>query len=434
MKTTFLGCLAGLVAIVACGGDSTPPPAPPMPPETATASAASPATAEATATTAPPAPAKPTYPPSTAVNELTLSMLRALRSEKGNVFFSGASIRDALGMTALGAKGKTLDELVKTLAVDPDPAKNAAAAKAERAAWTKAAGKATLKIADRLWLQKSFTIEQPFTQAAASGYGASAATIDFLKPDPARATINGWVAGQTQNRIKDLLPPGSITDLTRVVVSDAIYFKGTWATQFAKADTKNEPFHAAAGTKNVATMHRTGGMSYAENDEVQLVSLPYKDSDLTLLVALPKNAGDLDAMLGEVSGGEVAAWTKSLGAAHVALSLPKFTYSWGRSIKPELASLGVKTAFDADAADFSGIAKPKTPDQKLYLSDVFHKAFVLVDEAGTEAAAATAGVINLPNAVMRTVVMNVDHPFLFFVENGKTGDVLFAGRVSDPSP
>ena len=424
---SFLG-----VALVACGGDSTPPPAPPMPPEATTAAPA--ATAPTTAATvAPPTPAKPTYPASTPVNELTLSMLRALRFEKGNVFLSGASIRDAMAMVALGARGKTLDEIAKAVSVDPDPAKNVAAAKAERAAWTKDAGKATLKTADRLWIQKAFTVEQPFTQAAQSGYGAAPATLDFSKPDPARTTINAWVSAQTQGHIKDLLPAGSVTDRTRVVVTDAVYFKAAWVTPFVKTDTKDEPFQAAGGSKNVPTMHRTGAMSYAENDEVQLVSLPYKDSELTLLVALPKKAGDLDAMLGEVSGGEVAAWTKSLHEAHVALSLPKFTFSWGRSIKPELEALGVKTAF-AEDADFSGIAKPKTPNDKLYLSDVFHKAFVLVDESGTEAAAATGGVINARNAVLQTIVMKVDHPFLFFVENAKTGDVLFAGRVADPKP
>ena len=220
---------------------------------------------------------------------------------------------------------------------------------------------------------------------------------------------------------------------TRLVITDAVYFKAAWVAPFAKNETKDEPFQAAGGSKNVPMMHRHGEMAYADNAEVQLVSLPYKDSDLSLLVALPKKAGDLDEMLTEISGGEVEAWTKSLKSTQVVLSLPKFTYSWGRSIKPELKALGMTTAFGEDA-DFSGIAKPKTPQDKLYVSDVFHKAFVLVDETGTEAAAATGAVIGVRSMVMGQAVMTVDHPFLFFVQNAKTGEVLFAGRVADPKP
>lgn len=442
----LLPLLVSFVAVAAAAGcgeqESTapPPPPPPPPPPAMTApppppapSAASPSdSADAGAT---PAAQGATYPASTPLNELTMNMMRALKGEKGNLFFSGASLRGALGMTALGAKGPTLDEMAKALAVDGTPAKNQANAKAERDAWTAAAGKATLTIANRAWIQKSFAVEKTFLDAAKAGYGAEPASIDFAgAPDPSRKTINAWVSAQTKGHIADLLPSGSIDPLTRLVLTNAVYFKGNWAEPFTKTDTKDESFVAATGAKSVPTMHRTGSMAYAENADVQLVQLPYKDSDLVMLVALPKRAEQMDALAGSISGGQVDAWRASVKTSRVVLSLPKFTYAWGRSVKAELEALGIKTAF-GDGADFTGMAKPKKAGDELKISDVFHKAFVLVDETGTEAAAAT-GVVMTTKAVMFTnqVVMKVDHPFLFFVVNGKSGDVLFAGKVVDPKP
>src|SRR5262249_47290509 len=157
--------------------------------------------------------------------------------------------------------------------------------------------------------------------------------------------------------------------------------------------------------------------------DVTLVQLPYKESDLALLVALPRTAGRLEGLESEMSGGTIDAWAKSLSITKVILSLPKFTFSWGRSIRPELEQLGIKTAF-SNQADFSGLSAKA--GKNLFLSDVFHKAFVLVDEVGTEAAAATGAVV-ATKALQRQTVMNVDHPFLFFIRNTKTGDVLFSG-------
>ena len=375
----------------------------------------------------------PAFPASSPENELTASLLRAFTAEKGNVFFSGASLRGALGMTALGAKGKTLDELAKTLSLDPDPAKNAAAAKAERAAWASAAGKAQLSIANRAWMARAFPIDKAYAAEVTDGYGTAPSTLDFVgAAEPSRQKINGWVSTATNGRIKDLLPSGSITSLTRLVLTNAVYFKGDWTEPFPKKDTKDEPFQLEAGPKNVPTMHRTGSMAYGETDDAQVVSLPYKDSTLAMVVVLPKRAGDLSAMLGKVSGGEIDAWIKKTSSARVVLSMPKFTYSWGRSVKNELMTLGIRSAF-GDDADFTGIA-PATKE-RLSISDVFHKAFVLVDETGTEAAAAT-GTVMVASAIHyeKQVVMKVDHPFLFFVVNAKTGDVLFAGKVADPKP
>jgi serpin B len=432
LRTLIPLALCGLT-LTACGGDAPPPQAPaspPAPPPAAVASAPADMPAVAPPVEAPKVAAKPSYAASTPGNEFAMSMLRALHGEKGNVFFSGESLRGALGMTALGAKGQTLAELTQTLHLDPDPAKNAANEKAELAAWKRAAGKAELVIANRLWVDTRFALDKTFLGEAQSGYGAQAVPSDFLKaPDPSRLKINAWVSETTKGKIKDLLPSGSISLQTRLVITNAVYFKGNWATAFKKAATSDEAFQTDAGSVSVSTMHRTDTMSYAENDDVRLVELPYKDSDLTMLIALPK-ARQLGAVEAQVGGGQVDAWAKSLSSAKVTLSLPKFTFAWGRSVKPELDALGIHAAF-TDKADFSRLAAPK--GEALFVTDVVHKGFVLVDETGTEAAAATAVLISPASAVLEeSVVLKVDHPFLFFIRNGKTGEVLFTGRVANP--
>ena len=417
--------------MIACAESTPPIPSAPPPPATAEAPPAPLPSIDPRAAPTPPAQqTKQTFPASTPGNELTLRMLQALRGEKGNHFLSGASLRGALGMATLGARGTTLDELAKSLSVDPDPAKNAAAAKREALAWKSGAGKAELAIANRLWVEKAFPLDKAFLTQASDGYGASAENVDFSRsPDPSRQKINKWVSDSTKGKIPELLPAGSVDPLTRLVLTNAIYFKGSWVEAFKKDDTKDEAFQAPAGSVNVPTMHRTGTMSYAVNDEVALVQLPYKDSDLALLVALPRKAEQLAEIESEVSGGEVDAWAKSLAPVKVALSFPKFTFSWGRSVKKELSDLGIKAAF-SNGADFTGLSAKA--GKELMIADVFHKTFVLVDEAGTEAAAATGGVMSVMSAMPQQTIMKIDHPFLFFIRNTKTGELLFAGRVVNP--
>jgi serpin B len=427
-------------ALLHCGAESAgPPPAVPapttaQPPVMASPVASDPAPAAANTgadpTTRDPAKAA-ALATSTPVNDFSASMYRALHGEKGNLFFSGESLRAALGMTALGAKGKTLDEMAKALGEDPDPAKNVAAAKSEADAWKRAAGKAELSIANRLFVANGFPVEKAFLTEADAGYGAAAAKTDFVgAPEPSRLTINGWVENATKGKIKDLLPPGSVTTTTRVVLTNAIYFKGSWALAFAKSDTKDAPFQTDAGATNVPTMHKVDRIRYGENDDVRVAELPYKDSDLTMLVALPQRPELLGAIEEHLTGAQIDGWAKGAQEAKVYLAMPRFTFTWGRSVKPELAALGIKTAFTGDA-DFSALSVPK--GEPFYVSDVFHKAFVKVDETGTEAAAATGVVVAVRATAMEQVVtLKLDRPFLFFVRNGKTGDVLFSGRVANP--
>ena len=431
-----IGLLA--FALFHCGAESAsqapalPPPTTAQTPAPSPASKdAAPAAAGTSAGAKPDPAAAPAFATSAPGNEFSAKMFSALSGDKGNLFFSGESLRAALGMTALGAKGKTLDEMARALGEDPDPAKNVAAAKAEMEAWKRAAGRAELSIANRLFVANGYPIDRGFLSEAEAGYGAAAAPTDFAgAPEPSRLAINGWVEGATKGKIKDLLPSGSVTPLTRLVLTNAIYFKGSWATAFPKSATTDAPFRTDAGTTNVPTMHRIDRLKYGESDDVRVAELPYKDSELTMLVALPQRPELLGAIEEHLSGGQIDAWAKSTHDAKVDLAMPKFTFTWGRSVKPELEALGMRTAFGA-SADFSAMSAPK--GEPLYVSDVFHKAFVLVDETGTEAAAATGVAVAVRAvAVEQVVALKLDRPFLFFVRNGKTGEVLFGGRVANP--
>jgi serpin B len=368
------------------------------------------------------APAPPTGPS----NGLTAALARALHAEPGNVFFSAESVRTALGMTALGARGGTLDALSKVLGVDAEPQANAAAARAASLAWTTAAGKSELAIANEVWLDKTFTLDRGFAAAALSGYGVTPVQVDFAQPETSRGTINGWVSQATKGKIRDLLPKGAISSATRVVLTNAVYFKGRWAHAFDKPSTTPAPFHAADGDVTVPMMHRRGDMAYAEDADAQLVELPYLESDMAMLVALPKSDRTPSALAGSLTSARIEGWAKSLALSHVALAMPRFTFTWGRSITRELEAIGLRAVF---GGDFSGMGASKGAPATL--SDVFHKAFVLVDEAGTEAAAAT-GVVMRATAARMGPTVTLDRPFLFFVRNAKTGDVLFSGWVSKP--
>ncbi len=217
--------------------------------------------------------------------------------------------------------------------------------------------------------------------------------------------------------------------MTRMVLTNAIYFKGLWAEAFAKKDTRDAPFHTPAGNVSVPTMHRFASMRYGQADKVRFVELPYKDSELAMLVVLPAEGESLAELVQGLTSAELAKWSASLRERKVQLALPKLEFSWGRSVKPELMALGIRKAFGLQA-EFGGMVA--SGNQDLKIDDVFHKTFVLVDEVGTEAAAATGVVMVLKSAANLPVEMKVDRPFLFFIRNTKTGDVLFAGRVENP--
>jgi len=372
-----------------------------------------------------------------AANAFTTKLYAKLRRTPGNIMMSGTSVRQPLALTAVGARGETARELSTALDLPADAAKATAAAKAESAAWQEARGKAELVVANRLWSDKTFTLKDDFKDAATAAFGAGVEPVDFAHaPDVARRTINAWVAEKTASKIPELLAEGAVDKRARLVVTNAIYFKGRWSSPFAKDLTKDEPFKAtAARSVNVPTMHMTSQLQLGQVGKLKVLGLRYDGSHLAMMVVLPDDAAGLAKGGESLSPETFESWTKALAPQRVAVSLPRYTFTWGGPLDTPLQELGMRTAFSGKA-DFSGIADPPTPAERLQISRVVQKTWVSVDEIGTEAAAASGATMSVTSAQMGPVAeFKADHPFLFFVYDsrpGKGGRILFAGRVTDP--
>jgi serpin B len=253
--------------------------------------------------------------------------------------------------------------------------------------------------------------------------------VDYIHAaEASRQTINQWVSDQTEGKIKDLLPQGSINELTRLVLTNAIYFNAAWASQFEKAMTQNGPFHRLDGsTVTVPMMHQMKSFRYAEGADYQAVELPYDGNQLSMVIILPAadRFNSFEAGLDSVQVKDIIA---SLQSSQVNLAMPRFKIESEFGLKPALGSLGMAAAFSPDEADFSGMDGQKD----LYISDVVHKAYVSVDEAGTEAAAATGVIVGTTSLPTNIKNVTLDHPFIFLIRDIPTGTILFLGRVMDP--
>jgi serpin B len=272
----------------------------------------------------------------------------------------------------------------------------------------------------------------------AARFGASLEALDFrTAPDAARATINAWVEAHTQRRIRDLLPGGAITPDTRLALVNALYFLADWATPFERAATSSAPFHVSPATrKDVPTMRRMARYRVARGEGVRMLEMPYAGQEVAMLIVLPEERDGLSSVERALSGDTLAAWRGALQSQHVDLTLPRFQVDppSALALGGPLVSLGMGVAFDRERADFTGIASPPDPDERLCIAEVFHKAFVKVDEKGTEAAAATAVLMMRGGAAPPpSMPFRAEHPFLFVIVDQSTGLVLFVGRVVDPS-
>lgn len=357
-----------------------------------------------------------------------------LRGEAGNLFLSPFSVSTALGMVALGARGKTLEEMetvlhlpanapkafgaiLKSLNDEPDAKKRGF----------------TLSTANALWAQQGYPWRPEYKKAAADDFGAGLFDVDYkTNAEAARATINAWVEKETREKIKNLMPQGSITAMTRLVLTNAIYFKGDWVDPFKKESTKDQPFTLADGKKvNAPLMHRVGGYLYAETDTYQILDLPYTGRRVSMTVVLPNKPDGLAAVEKELTGEKLTAALKGLRfEKQVHVHLPKFKVAKSFTLNAPLKALGMKAAFDG--ADFGGM---HTGGEQLNITTVVHKAFVDVNEEGTEAAAATGIAIGATSAAPppKPKYFRADRPFLFLIRDQKTSSVLFLGRLSEPA-
>ncbi len=357
-----------------------------------------------------------------------------LGAKAGNLFFSPFSISTALGMTAAGARGKTFEEMEKVLHLPADaPAAFGAVLKSLNDEPDAKKRGFTLTTANALWAQNGYPWNPEYKKRVATDYGAGLFDTDFKSdPEAARATINLWVEKETREKIKELLPKDVVTRRTRLVLTNAIYFKGDWDVKFKKENTKDLSFTLADGKKvDAPLMHRVGAHFYAEADGYQVLDLPYAGNRVSMTVILPKKPDGLAAVEKELTGDKLGAVLKGLRREReVHVHLPRFKVEKSYLLNDPLIALGMKAAFTD--ADFSGM---HTGAEDLKISAVLHKAFVDVNEEGTEAAAATGVVIVTTSAAPPPMpkYFRADRPFLYLIRDHKTGSVLFMGRLSEPA-
>jgi serpin B len=373
-------------------------------------------------------------------NAFAIDLLQKLKGQKGNLALSPFSIATALEMAAAGAKGETLAQMKRVLHLDGANDVPLDVAGALVSSYAASSNGVTIKVANRLFGERSFAFERPYLARMQGAFGAPLESVDFVhRPEDARGRINGWVAGATNDRIKELVPAGGVTDDTRLVLGNAIYFLGDWANAFEKEQTRSAPFSTSGtATKQVPTMHATETFAFATAPGVKILDLPYRGGTLAMTVVLPDAVDGLDAVTSKLTPAALDGWVGALRSTRVSVALPKLEIDPAAplSLAPVLASLGMPLAFDARQADFTGLANPANPRDRLFVSAVFHKAFVKVDEKGTEAAAATGVVMARPTAVLVQPPLQsfqADHPFLFFIRDTRTNLILFAGKVADPA-
>jgi serpin B len=353
------------------------------------------------------------------------------QKSKGNLFYSPISISTALAMTYAGAGGETAKQMAQALhfSLPPDQL-HAQFGKLLAQLNDNQGGKRPyqMAVANRLWGQQGLALKQPFRDITSKHYGAGLELLDFVsQPEQSRQTINSWVEDQTNKKIVDLLPPGSITPDTRLVLTNAIYFKGNWVRQFNPQMTQEADFKVSAEKKVKAKlMYQKDQFKYYEDPSVQVLEMPYKGGDVAFMVVLPKRIDGLAEVEAKLDATKLAEYVKGLRDQRVIVNLPKFTMTASYQLNEPMSNLGMKDAFTL-AANFSGIA-----DAKLKISQIVHKAFVAVDETGTEAAAAT-GIKVEATSVQVLPTFRADHPFLFFIRDVRSGNILFVGRVVEPT-
>jgi len=390
-------------------------------------------------------------------NQFALQLYQKLRDEEGNLFLSPYSISTALAMTYAGARGNTQQQMARVLCLPTHAAQPPSAGEPRT---TPEGGGATggkpltqeelaqvfgkiikdfnarggdkyeLRVANALWGHKDYKFLPTFTELVEKQYGGAMRNVDFVAAaEQARQTINAWVAKQTNDKIKDLIGPGVLDAMTRLVLTNAIYFKGNWASQFKKDQTQDQPFTLTDGTKVQAPMmNQQTRFGYAEADTLQVLEMPYKGEELSMVILLPKKTDGITELEQKLMPENFSKWLGTIRRRQVTVSVPKFKMTSKFDLRGALYVMGMTDAFTRNA-DFSGM----TDNRDLFLSAVVHQAYVDVNEEGTEAAAATGGVMRVTSiGPDETPVFRADHPFLFLIRDTKTGSLLFLGRVMNP--
>ena len=370
------------------------------------------------------------------MNEFAVALYRQLATSDESLIFSPYSIFQAFLMTYAGANAETKAEIAKALAIDPQDGDKVHE-------WMNAlnihltarpefvrqdAQPLEFNVANALWAQKEGQFEQAFLDKLSANYDAGLKLVDFSKPEDARQLINLWVAAQTNEKIKELIPAGMLNEMTRLVITNAVYFKGAWSHQFDPQMNTQEPFYKLDGSQTTVEMMNThlNGAALV-NDQYQAVRLPYEQSSFSMLAIMP--TGDFKTFENEL-GSKLNDILKAIDAssASVQLGMPKFKTESNFSLADQLKALGMEQAFDPNFADFSGITGAKD----IFISDAIHQAYIDVNEQGTEAAAATAIAMEMTSMPGESYEIKLDHPFIYVIYDQETGTIVFMGRVLAP--
>jgi len=363
-------------------------------------------------------------------NVFAFDLYAAIAQEKGNLFLSPLSVSAALAMTYAGARGETAQQMAKALHFDLAAAKLNPGFSELLKKFNTGGKSYQLAVADALWGQEGTEFYPEFTAISKKYYDAGFKEVDYInKTEQARQTINYWVEARTNHKIVELIKPKILNTLTRLVLTNAIYFKGRWELRFKPERTKLAPFYASAAEKtNAPLMDQFGKFKYAETDGLQILELPYRGGAVAMDILLPKPQSDLAKLESNLQTVNFQSWLNKMSPRKVEVFLPRFKLEKGLSLRNYLQVLGMKDAFNENAADFSGMSKTF-----LYITQVIHKAFVEVNEEGTEAAAATAVIMVAKSApIDEPVVFRADHPFCFLIRDIQSGSILFMGRMVEP--
>lgn len=392
-----------------------------------------------TVQTTEPSPTTPSKPVSSkevdevvmANNKFALNLYSEYKKDSGNIFFSPYSISTAFAMVYEGAKGKTAEEIQKLFNYPTNSNLRRQSFSAIYNDLNSPNAKYKLSVANALWAQKDYKFLNEYMDTLKNYYMAQATNLDFVNAtEESRLTINKWVETKTNDKIKDLFSAGSLESSTKLVLTNAIYFKGTWTVQFDKNRTTNKDFKVTpTNIVKVPTMIKTDENSkfkYLETDTLQALEVPYEGDKLSMLILLPKS-NDIKPIENSLSEKKLSEIKGKLEETRVDVYIPKFTFDTKYFMTDTLSKMGMPTAFTMDA-DLSGMDGSKM----LYISKVIHQAFVDVNEEGTEAAAATGIAVGLKMAIKEIPTFIADHPFIFIIQDKKSGNILFLGRVSNP--
>jgi serpin B len=366
-------------------------------------------------------------------NRFGFELLGRVSKPNTNAFVSPYSIESALSMTYAGARGETAAEMARTLHFANDQERWHPAFASLTADLRSRGDKPVyeLHVVNRLWGQVGAQFHEAFLKTTSDSYGAGIEAIDFkADTEKARKTINGWVEKQTRDKIPDLIQKDQLKRDTRLVLTNAIYFKSAWQDQFSVEATRPEDFHTGSETVKVPMMNRTNHFGYSSAEDFEVVSLPYKNNALSMLIVLPKKTDGLAAVEKDVNAARLKEMIDKLKPTRIQLSMPKFKLVESYDLEKVLEAMGMPKAFLPREADFSGMSS-----EPLYIAKVVHKALVDVDENGTEAAAATAVIVGDGGVIQRDkpIVVKADHPFLFLIRENRSGAVLFLGRLVKPA-